>query len=390
VEAAKSTWTRYDLAREITRAMPASPGLNGADRLARIDLLVSTAVDTIEWGVVGLAAPAGFATPPVLRRGADGLSVYEPHGAHRYTTRAALAAEERVLAAASTVGARRVDPDVIEATIATAGLGVDQAAATRTVLTSGRRLEVIVGPAGTGKTTTMRAVARAWRDSGGTVLGVSISENASHVLAGNADIRAVNSAKFVFEHTRRTPAEKTERWWQAEHALGSATLVILDEASMASTATLDQMQAICAAADAKLLLVGDPEQLGSPEAGGGLDLIIRRAGATGRSRSTASSTPGKPPPVSASAPATRACSPSTTGGHGSWAAPATKWKTPPSPPPSPTGPADGRCTCWSTPTRPRPAWPAATVTISSPSEPSTTTTPSVSPTETGPESATAS
>jgi len=135
-----------------------------------------------------------------------------------------------------------------------------------------------VGPAGTGKTTTMGAVARAWAASGGQVLGVSIAENASRILAATAEVRAVNAAKLIFEHTARSPQEKASQRWR-KYAIAPESLVILDEAGMASREVVDQLEALCAAANAKLLLVGDPEQLDSPHAAGAFELIARRVGA---------------------------------------------------------------------------------------------------------------
>ena len=231
---------------------------------------------------MSLAAPPQFVSPTSLRRASDDTSVYAEHGADRYTTNVGLAIERRLLATARDTSGRRLDADAAAA--AGSGLDSDQGRAVAAVLTSGRRLDILVGPAGTGKTTTMGAVAQAWSDAGGQVLGVSIAENATRVLAGHAGIQAVNAAKLIFEHTQRAPHRRGERWWQDTYAIRPGALVILDEAGMASRQTIDALAAICAQTDAKLLLVGDPEQLPSPDAGGTFELIAEQTGATALGR----------------------------------------------------------------------------------------------------------
>ncbi len=280
VDQARSTWTRYDLARELTRRLWLDPTQPADAALAQVDHLVARALaPDNRWGVVSLAAPPAFATPSSLRRASDDTSVYAVHGAERYTTNAGLAIERRLLAAARDTTGSRLDQATVEAVLPGHGLDGDQTAAVAAVLTSGRQLDVLVGPAGTGKTTTMGAVARAWTGAGRQVLGVSIAENATRVLAGQAGIPAVNAAKLIFEHTQRPPQRRGERWWQHTYAIRPGTLVILDEPGMASRQTIDALAAICADSEAKLLLVGDPEQLPSPDAGGTFELIAEQTGA---------------------------------------------------------------------------------------------------------------
>lgn len=280
VDEARSTWTRYDLARQITRQLPPSSGKPAIETLSRVDHLVDTALGSPErFGVITLSAHAMFNTPAELRRVSDDESVYDQHGTTRYSTAAGLACERRLLAAASDTRGRRITQDTVEAVLADLRVDGEQADAGRQVLGSGRRVEAVVGPAGTGKTTTMGAIAKAWANEGGQVMGVSISENASRVLGRQAGIQTVNAAKLIYEHTQRHPSEQRQRWWQRTYAIRPGALVILDEASMASRHTIDQIAAICNPVDAKLLLVGDPAQLDSPDASGAFDLITRRIGA---------------------------------------------------------------------------------------------------------------
>lgn len=214
VDAERSTWTRYDLARQLTLTVHVDAGSDAGALLGRVDALVDQATGPAarDLQVVDLSPPAVFSTPTGLRRGGDG-GVYERHGAQRYSTDEGLARELRILAAARQGDGPIRDAELVDAALAGhhQSLGADQAAAARQVLCSGRRLEALVGPAGTGKTHTMGAVARIWADSGGAVLGLAVAETAARTLAAEADIGAVNTAKRSTNTESATRSAKPTR-----------------------------------------------------------------------------------------------------------------------------------------------------------------------------------
>ena len=135
--------------------------------------------------VVSLEAPEWPPVPIALRRELDGRSVYTRPGTARYVTRAQLSMEDQLVAQAQRQGAPRLprelaarrlgtDPALLETQLrdcahnvrsrgTPGGLRLDQAAAIWHVLTSDRTVEVITGPAGTGKTRVLAAAARAWQ-----------------------------------------------------------------------------------------------------------------------------------------------------------------------------------------------------------------------------------
>ncbi len=285
VDAEKATWSRYDLARQLTLTVQVDRDVDGAALLARVDRLVDGALGghAKPLGVVSLSAPAVFESPAVLRRGGDGGSVYERHGAERFSTDEGLARERRVLAAAHRSDGPKVDDHLIEAALAaeTAPLSPDQAQAARQVLTSGRNVEALVGPAGTDKTHTMGAVGRAWRAGGSQVMGLAVAETAARTLAEEAGVATANTAKLLFEHRQRTAGQKAQPAWQEQWGITAGALVILDEAGMASRQVIDDVRQLCQTADAKLLLVGDHEQLASAAAGGTFALVVEQVGAAG-------------------------------------------------------------------------------------------------------------
>ena len=75
----------------------------------------------------------------------------------------------------------------------------DQAPAAVQIVTSGRVVDVLVGPAGTGKTTTMAGVRAMWEaeHGPGTVVGLAPSAMAAQVLAADLGIVTDNTAQWL-------------------------------------------------------------------------------------------------------------------------------------------------------------------------------------------------
>ena len=125
-----------------------------------------------------VSGPEVCHTPAIYRR-PDGSSRLRPESRALYTTQALVDAEARLLAA----GRCREAPAVSMATVARTcqgrlpgrayGLSTDQALAVEKVATSGRALDVLVGPSGTGKSTTMAGLRAVWEaeHGPGSVLG---------------------------------------------------------------------------------------------------------------------------------------------------------------------------------------------------------------------------
>jgi AAA domain/UvrD-like helicase C-terminal domain len=211
--------------------------------------------------VVCLAAPEP--APPADLRRRDGLSVFERHGVARFTTLDTLSVEQQVLDHAAADPGRWgvAQPAAVQAAIAEAGLGGDQAAAVRAVTQDGDTVICVVGPAGTGKSRSMGAAARAWQTSGIPVRGLAVSAVAAGVLQTEAGTPAETVAKLLFEHDR--PGGPGQRW-----RLVRGEVVVVDEAGMVASRDLARLTQLVAQAQAKLVLVGDHAQLGAVEAGG--------------------------------------------------------------------------------------------------------------------------
>ncbi len=304
----RATWTRWNVLAETTRLTKGMLAASPDDRLAILD----TITDAVLARCVSLQAPEVFTATGRYAR-PDGGSVFDRPGEHTFTDQVILDAEQRLLTAAADTAAptARVLDEALTLPGTARGLADDQEAAVRQVAASGRRVDLLVGPAGSGKTTTLTALRRAWeREHGrGSVIGLAPSSTAAANLAGALGIACENTAKWLHESTgpgAATRAAITEhliamrgdlvgprslgrlrtidtallgldherrRW-----AMSPGQLVVVDEASLAGTLALDDLARQAVVADAKLLLVGDHAQLSAVDAGGAFGLLADRTG----------------------------------------------------------------------------------------------------------------
>lgn len=226
------------------------------------------------YGVNLLTAPDPGPVPEALQR-EDGKSRYRPHNLERWATSDQLSTEAQIVARAREIGAPAVAGPVLEMVrieAERAGLSEDQRDAVLGILSSGRRGDVLIGPAGAGKSRTVAALAGMWESHiGGRVLGVATSQIATQVLAEDG-LTAINTT--VFTH-RFTPDDQG----QVQDRIHPGDMVVIDEAGMSGTPELKAISTLVAAGGGKLVYTGDHEQLASVEAGGMLELLVRDAGA---------------------------------------------------------------------------------------------------------------
>jgi hypothetical protein len=199
-------------------------------------------------------------------------------------------------------------PTLPQAAIHTAGLSPDKAAALHRIATSGQKLEALIGPAGTGKTSLLSALTASWeaRYGEGSIIALAPSSAASTVLSDAIATPTENVAKWIYESTGLGAEQRRDQILHTEHAAELAhharrrlrhqrlvaqlaalradhdrwsfhqnQLVIVDEASMASTMELATLARAANTAGAKLLLVGDDAQLTAADTGGAFRLVAR-------------------------------------------------------------------------------------------------------------------
>lgn len=263
VSTAKATYTHWNLWAEANRQTMGLRLASAEDREVVIERVVALA----EHGSVRLT-PGERASAPTATRREDGTSRLRPDRGERYTSAQTMAAEDRLLARSAETVPVAVDAGTVAAVTSRdfdgRALTDEQTVAIGQIVGSGRQVDLLVGPAGAGKTTTMRALRAVWeREHGaGSVLGLAPSAAAAQVLREELGIGTENTAKWLHE------AGEGRVWFARDQ------LVILDEATLAGTRTLDQITGLAADAGAKVLLVGDPAQLQSVEAGGAFALLV--------------------------------------------------------------------------------------------------------------------
>jgi conjugative relaxase-like TrwC/TraI family protein len=304
VQQRRSTWDAWNLHAEASRATRTLRIRSAEERVHLADRVVAAAA------AICLPLDGSALERPVM----VGAS-YEV----RYTSQEILDAEQALMAQNAATNGPAVSDGIAEAaataTIAHRGveqvrvLSPDQEWAVVEIATSGRPVDVLVGPAGTGKTLTLATLRRAWerRYGHGSVIGLAPSAAAASELSTALGLRCETTAKWLWEttglgaHARNTAiTQQQQRFYAArangdraaQHRVATALarlneeqqrwrllpgqLVIVDEAAMSGTIDLAQLATETRRAGAKLLLVGDHRQLGPVAAGGVFGFLARR------------------------------------------------------------------------------------------------------------------
>jgi len=262
----RSTFTRRDVVQAWCERLP-----QGAD----VDVIEGLADELLAGHrVVPLAADVrGLTHSDVVRR-ADGRVVAATGEERRYSTPELLALERRVIDGSSgrrDEQAGTVAPDRVEQVLsARPELSTEQATMVRRLLSGGEGVQVVVGPAGTGKTFALDAARAGWESAGYRVIGAALAGRAARELQDGAGIPSTSLAALLAELR-----EGGERGLLAE----GRTVLVVDEAGMVGTRTYGELLEHAAIARAKVVLVGDHRQLPEIDAGGVFRGLLARGGA---------------------------------------------------------------------------------------------------------------
>jgi len=195
-------------------------------------------------------------SPDLVELGKDG------RGEDRFTTRDMIEAEQRLHRAAELMAERErhavgdADRDAALARAEQRGLVLSgEQADALAHITDGRDLGLVVGYAGTGKSAMLGVAREAWEATGFEVRGVALSG----IAAENLESGSGNAS--------RTIASMEHGWGQGRDMLMSRDVLVIDEAGMVGTQQLERVLSHAAEVGAKVVLVGDPQQLQSIEAG---------------------------------------------------------------------------------------------------------------------------
>jgi Ti-type conjugative transfer relaxase TraA len=194
-------------------------------------------------------------------------------GEDRFTTRTMIEAEQRLHRTAELMAEKEIhemldghrDAALARAQARGLVLSGEQADALAHV-TDGRDLGIVVGHAGTGKSAMLGVARETWEAAGYKVRGTALSGIAAENLQSGSGISS------------RTIAGMEHGWQQARDVLSDRDVLVIDEAGMVGTRQLERVLSHAAEAGAKVVLVGDPKQLQSIEAGAAFRSIYERHG----------------------------------------------------------------------------------------------------------------
>jgi conjugative relaxase-like TrwC/TraI family protein len=187
----------------------------------------------------------------------------------RYSTADLLATERYVLALADEPCFVPVAERTAAQAANVATLSPDQRRVVRDLLTSPATIDVVAGPAGTGKTALLRAAKTGWDEGGTPVVGCALAAVTARRLEAATGIPASSITRFLSDLS--DPDQPTGP------GLARGTVVVVDEASMVGTRDMATLARHVHDAGGKLVLVGDPAQLPEIDAGGIFAALADRA-----------------------------------------------------------------------------------------------------------------
>lgn len=238
----QATFTRRDLAMFVHRHS------DGKDQFDRVMIAVQSSPDLVALGKDGrgnerLTSRDMIEVEVRLERASALISERDGHRVHEQPRQRALAAAERRGLVLS---------------------GEQRAAFEHA--TAGRDLGVVVGYAGTGKSAMLGVAREAWEEAGLSVRGAALSGIAAENLEAGSGIAS------------RTIASLEHQWTQGRDLLTASDVLVIDEAGMIGSRQMERVLSAANEAGAKVVLVGDPQQLQAIEAGAAFRSIAERHG----------------------------------------------------------------------------------------------------------------
>lgn len=211
-----------------------------------------------------LALNAVQSSPDIVALGADG------RGNERFTSRGMIEVETRLEQTCEQLALRHshgVPAARSQGAAGTPGLllGEEQQAALAHI-TKGSDIALVIGYAGTGKSTMLGVAREAWEEAGYEVHGAALSGIAAENLETGSSIPS------------RTIASMEHGWEQGRDLLTANDVLVIDEAGMVGTRQMERVLSHAREAGAKVILVGDPQQLQAIEAGAAFRSIAERQG----------------------------------------------------------------------------------------------------------------
>jgi hypothetical protein len=186
----------------------------------------------------------------------------------RYTTTEMLSLEREMMKDVCVKERERhygVKDDVLKNVLDSHSLNEEQGAAVE-YITGDKGISCVVGYAGTGKTHMLSAAKEVWEKSGYKVKGAALSGIAAQGMERGAGIES------------RTVARRLIDWENGRDGLAKSDILVIDEAGMLGSRDVARLVSEVKESGAKLVMIGDPQQLQAIEAGAAFRGIADRVG----------------------------------------------------------------------------------------------------------------
>jgi Ti-type conjugative transfer relaxase TraA len=207
------------------------------------------------------------ASPDMVALGKDG------RGNDRFTSRDMIEVEARLERASRTMAERELhkvsERDRDKALASAEARGLTLSGEQRDAFhhaTDGKDLGVVIGYAGTGKSAMLGVAREAWEAAGYEVRGAALSGIAAENLEAGSGIAS------------RTIASLEHQWAKGNELLTSRDVLVIDEAGMIGSRQMERVLTAANEVGAKVVLVGDPQQLQAIEAGAAFRSIAEQHG----------------------------------------------------------------------------------------------------------------
>ena len=260
----QSSWRPTELLRELAALVPTDTVLPTHRLVEWLNNLTDHVVDNY---CIDVSKP--IEPDALLRR--DGRPVTESVVDRALTTQAILDQEAALIDWVD----RRVAYDGIDEpeAVTRSGLDLNAAQAEGAAAVAGSAdIVLVVGPAGTGKTTALAPAVAQLRADGRAVFGVAPSATAAEVLSDETGLVADTLDKLLIEHRLNRPPDH-------RYDLPVGATVIVDEAGMLPTAKLAELADLADLKGWRIALVGDPMQFSAVGRGGMFGLLVDTFGA---------------------------------------------------------------------------------------------------------------
>lgn len=201
----------------------------------------------------------------------DGSSQFVRAEAALFTSAEVIAAEHAVLAAAQRTVVPQIHAEHFQQAVSAhqGPMNAAQRELARGFACDEKLFTVAVGPAGTGKTTSLRLAAETIRAADHQVIALAPTAAAAAVMAQEIQAPATTIDAFLTDRPGRPGPSQ----------LGRGDVLIVDEVGMVATPKLAEVIGHAQRAGAVVRGIGDDRQLGAIGSGGALRLVTREVGA---------------------------------------------------------------------------------------------------------------